>query len=272
MTDQAVTGVADPSRARRTAGPRPRGSCSRRPSAAGRGRASRPRGESSGSTWASPARSPGATTVAASPATTSTRSPTSAWSRPCRGFDPSHGSDFLSFAVPDHPRRDPALLPRLRLDDPAAALGPGAAVQDHRGGGRALPGAGPLAAPLRDRRAPRRRPRPGRRLAGRQRLLRPDVPRRPRRRGRERPRSTGSAASTPAFASAEARIALGPLLRGPHPARAPDPRDALLRRLHPGRDRRRGRRHPDAGLAAADAAARAAAAQLEAEPPERPVA
>ena len=33
-------------------------------------------------------------------ATTSTRSPTSGWSRPSQGFDPTHGSDFLSFAVP----------------------------------------------------------------------------------------------------------------------------------------------------------------------------
>ena len=55
---------------------------------------------SSSSTWAWPAPSRTATASAASPRTTSSRPPTSAWSRPSTASTPSHERDFLSYAVP----------------------------------------------------------------------------------------------------------------------------------------------------------------------------
>ena len=62
-----------------------------------------------------------------------------------------------------------------------------------------------------------------------------------------------------AFGSAEARIALAPLLKDLTPRERRILEMRFFGGCHPGRDRRRGRRHPDAGLAPARPTARPAA-------------
>ena len=109
---------------------------------------------------------------------------------------PHAGLGLPQLRGPHHPRRDPALLPRLRLDHPPAPLGPGAAVPDHRRGGRAVPVPGPLPTAQRGRRAPRRRPGAGPGLARAPTAASPRSPWTPRwPRARAVP-ATGSAAPT----------------------------------------------------------------------------
>ncbi len=136
------------------------GQCGRRPghrstNAAPRSRA---RGEA---TWSSScaassrsrARSPAATGAAPWRRRTSSRPPTSAWSRPCAGSTPPAGTR-LDVRRADDPRRGQAPVPRRDLAGARAATGAGARA----GGARGRDGADGRARPhppgRRDRRAP----------------------------------------------------------------------------------------------------------------------
>ena len=56
-----------------------------------------------------------------------------ALTKAARRFDPCAGHDFLSFCVPDHPRRGAPLLPRQGLDGASSAPHPGAPAPDRHG-------------------------------------------------------------------------------------------------------------------------------------------
>ena len=155
-----------------------------------------------------------------------------------KGFEPDKASDFLSFAVPTIRGELRRYFRDFGWVGASAAVDPGAAgAESPRRSPSCASSSGDPRAQSEIADPPRRRARQGARLAGRERMLRAHVARFPRRR-RRRHRSPARRRG-PWLRRGRGPGRAGAAHSPPRRQGAADPRDAVLPRLHPGRDRRR---------------------------------